>query len=212
MTGAGPIRILIADDHPMIRDGIAGVISSEPDMRVIAQASNGREAIDAFHAHRPDVTLMDLQMPELDGVAAIAAICAEWKVARIVALTTYTGDVQAMRALKAGARGYVLKGMVRKELMDAIRAVHAGQLYIPAEIASELGLHSLRESLSARELEVLNELARGATNKEIGARLFVSEHTIKAHMKSILAKLDATDRTHALLIAVRRGIIDIWAR
>jgi DNA-binding NarL/FixJ family response regulator len=204
---AARIRVMAVDDHPLLREGIAAVIQDQEDMVLIAEASNGREAIEGYRAHRPDVTLMDLQMPEVNGVEAITAICGEFPGARIVVLTTYSGDVQALRAIKAGALGYLLKGMIRKELLDTIRAVHAGRRRIPPEIATEIAEHVSQDALTNRELEVLQHVAAGNANKEVAARLGVSEETVKAHMRNVLAKLSANDRTHAVMIAVRRGII-----
>ena len=203
------IRILTVDDHPMLREGIAAVLASEQDMTLVAEASNGREAVEQFRAHHPDVTLMDVQMPEVNGIDAIVKIREEFPDARIIVLTTYTGDVQAARAFKAGASGYMLKNMVRKELIDTIRTVHAGKKRIPAEIAVEIAQHHSDDALTEREIEVLREVAAGNANKMVGQRLNISEETVKAHMKSILSKLGANDRTHAVTIAVRRGIIEI---
>ncbi|RZU35156.1 response regulator [Edaphobacter modestus] len=202
------IKILAVDDHPLLREGIAAVIEGEEDMELVAEATNGHEAIKLFRDHRPDVTLMDLQMPGMSGIDAIVAIRAEFPNARFVVLTTYQGDVQALRALKAGASGYLLKNMLRKELLDTIRAVDAGRRRIPPEIAAELADHVTEDALSDREVEVLRRVATGNSNKIIGAQLSVSEATIKGHMKSILAKLGANDRTHAVTIAVKRGFID----
>ena len=206
---AKPIRILAVDDHSLLRDGIAKLVGAQPDMQLVGEASNGREAIEQFRAQRPDVTLMDLQMPEMNGVDAIVAICGEFPRARIVVLTTYTGDVQVLRALKAGARGYLLKNLLRKELLDTIRLVHAGHKKIPPEIASELAEHATDESLSEREVEVLRMVANGNANKEIGAQLDITEETVKGHLKNIMAKLGANDRTHAVTIALKRGIIEL---
>jgi DNA-binding NarL/FixJ family response regulator len=209
MTPAkSPIRVLTVDDHPLMRAGIAAVLEGQPDIVVVAEASNGLEAIECFRVHRPDVTLMDLQMPEMKGIDSITAIRGEFPSARIIVLTTYNGDVQALRAIKAGASGYMLKSMVRKELLDAIRAVHAGRRSIPPEIASEIVEHVNADSLTERELQVLGQVAAGNANKEVAAQLGISEETVKAHMKSILAKLKANDRTHAVMIAIRRGIIE----
>jgi DNA-binding NarL/FixJ family response regulator len=178
-------------------------------MQLVAEASNGLEAIAAFRAHRPDITLMDLQMPELDGVAAIGAIRREFPAAKIIVLTTYSGDVQAVRALKAGAQGYLLKSSLRKELMDTIRVVMAGKRRIPAEVAGEIAEHATDSDLTAREVEILRAVAAGRSNKLIAAQLAISEETVKTHMKSVLSKLDANDRTHAVTIALRRGIFAI---
>ena len=203
------IRILAVDDHPLLRDGIASVIEGQPDMRVIAEASNGREAIDLCLAHRPDITLMDIQMPVMNGIDATLAIREAWPEARIVVLTTYKGDVQARRALQAGASGYLLKSMLRRELVDTIRSVQAGKRAIPVEVALELADHVHDNALSSREVEVLRLVALGSSNKRIGLTLHVTEDTVKAHMKGILLKLGASDRTHAVTLALRRGIIDL---
>ena len=203
------IRILTVDDHPMLREGIAAAIARQPDMSIVGEATNGREAIETFRKTRPDVTLMDLQMPEMNGVGAITAIRAEFPGARIIVLTTYKGDAQALRALKAGASGYLLKSTLRKEMMDAIRTVFAGRPAIPAEIAMQIAEHVAADSLSEREVEVLRCIARGAANKEVAFRLHISEETVKVHVKHILEKLAATDRTHAVTIALSRGIIEL---
>jgi DNA-binding NarL/FixJ family response regulator len=209
MNAAGAIRILTVDDHPMLREGIAAVLASEQDMILVAEASNGREAVEQFRTHHPDVTLMDVQMPEVNGIDAIVKIREEFPAARIIVLTTYTGDAQAARAFKAGAYGYLLKSMVRKELIDTIRSVHAGKKRIPVEIAVELAQHHSDDALTEREMEVLREVAAGNANKMVAQRLNISEETVKAHMRSILSKLGANDRTHAVTIAVKRGIIEI---
>jgi DNA-binding NarL/FixJ family response regulator len=201
--------VLIVDDHPLLREGIAAVIGGEPDIVLVAEASNGREAVEAFRKYRPDVTLMDLQMPDMDGVEATLAIRAEWPGARVVMLTTYGGDAQAMRALKAGASGYLLKSMIRKDLLEAIRSVHAGQRRIPHEVAAELAAHATDDALTPRELQVLEHVAAGKSNRVVAADLDVSEDTIKAHMKNIMSKLGANDRTHAVMIALKRGIIAV---
>jgi len=203
-----PIRILAVDDHPMLREGLASVIEAQPDMVLIGEAANGREAIESFRAHRPDVTLMDLQMPDMNGIDAINAIRCEFPDARIVVLTTYKGDVQALRALKAGAAGYLLKSMLRKELLETIRVVHSGRRRVPPEIATEIAEHAADDALTEREIMVLKRVAVGGANKQIAAALGISEETVKAHMKSILAKLSANDRTHAVTIALNRGIIE----
>ena len=209
MSTSSPIRILSVDDHPMLREGIAAVLAGEDDMVLVAEASNGREAVEQFRANRPDVTLMDVQMPEVNGVEAILKIREEFPDARIIVLTTYSGDVQAARAFKAGAAGYLLKNMVRKELIDTIRAVHAGKKRIPPEIAIEMAEHHSDDALTEREIEVLRAVAAGNANKMAAQLLHVSEETIKAHMKNILSKLGANDRTHAVTIALKRGIFEI---
>ena len=209
MDARTPIRILTVDDHPLLREGIAAVLAGEADMVVVAEAGNGREAVEQFLAHRPDVTLMDLQMPVMNGTEAILAIRKDYPEARIIVLTTYSGDAQAVRALKAGASGYLLKSMVRKELAETIRSVHGGKKRVPPEIAVEMAEHHSDDSLTAREIEVLREVAAGSANKIVALRLAVSEETVKAHMRSILSKLGANDRTHAVTIALRRGIIEI---
>ncbi|HSI47915.1 MAG TPA: response regulator transcription factor [Ideonella sp.] len=206
---AAAIRLLAVDDHPLMRQGIASLIMSQPDMRLVAEAADGDEALQQYRSHRPDVVLMDVQMPGRDGIEAIEAIVADDPGARIVVLTTYEGDVQALRALKAGARGYLLKNMVRKELLDAIREVHAGKRHIPTAVAAMMGLHSYGEALSPRELQVLRQLKQGGTNRQIADALCLSEDTVKTHMKSILSKLGATDRTQAVVIALQRGFISI---
>jgi DNA-binding NarL/FixJ family response regulator len=203
------IRILTVDDHPLLRDGIAAVLESQPDMTLVGQACNGREAIECFRRLRPDVTLMDLRMPDISGIEAITAIRAEFPEARIIVLTTYAGDAQAAAALKAGAAGYLLKNQVRKELLETIRVVHAGKRRILPEIASEIAEHFADDVLTQREVEVLKRVAAGKPNKLIAAELDISEGTVKTHMKSILPKLDASDRTHAVMIALKRGILDL---
>jgi DNA-binding NarL/FixJ family response regulator len=208
-SGTKRITVLIADDHMLLREGIAAVIQGENDMSVVAEASNGREAVERYREYRPDVTLMDLLMPQMDGPAAVEAIRAEFPEARIVILTTYRGDAQALRALKAGASGYLLKGLIRTELLESIRSVHAGRRRIPPEIAAELAEHAADEALSDRELRVLTCVASGNSNREVAEQLSVSEETVKAHMKNILSKLRAKDRTHAVTIALKRGIIRV---
>jgi two-component system, NarL family, response regulator len=203
------IRILTVDDHQLLREGIAAVLESQEDMKLVAQASNGREAVDNFRRLRPDVTLMDLRMPDMSGIEAITEIRGEFPDARIVVLTTYAGDAQAAAALKAGAAGYLLKNLVRKELLETIRAVHSGKRRVPPEIATEIAEHVADDALTARELDVLRRVAAGKSNKLIAAELDISEGTVKTHMKSILPKLDASDRTHAVMIALRRGILDL---
>ncbi len=206
-AGDTRIRVMAVDDHPLLREGIAAVIREQKDMVLVAEAADGREAIECFRTHHPNITLMDLQMPEVSGIEAIVAIRSEFPQARIIVLTTYSGDAQALRAIRAGAFGYLLKGMIRKELLDTIRTVHAGHRRIPPEIASEMAEHFSQDELTDRELDVLKQLVGGKANKEIGAQLGVSEETVKSHMRNILAKLGANDRTHAAMIAVRRGFI-----
>jgi DNA-binding NarL/FixJ family response regulator len=209
MTADKPIRILTVDDHPVLREGIAAILSTEADMVLVAEANNGREAIERFRTHRPDITLMDLQMPIMSGSDAIVAIREEFPEARIIVLTTYSGDAQADRAFKAGAYGYLLKSMLRKELVETIRAVHGGRKKIPPAIAVELAEHHADDALTEREIEVLQQVASGNANKIIADHLDISEETVKAHMRKILAKLGANDRTHAVAIALKRGIIEI---
>jgi DNA-binding NarL/FixJ family response regulator len=201
------IRILTVDDHPLVRKGIAALVNAEPDMKLVAEASNGKEAIDAFRSHQPDVTLMDLQMPEVDGIESITTIRMEFPSARIIVLTTYTGDTLVLRALKAGARAYLLKGEVHKELLDTIRAVHAGQKRIPPEIAAELAGHAGDDELTEREIEVLQLIGSGNSNKRIADRLAIGEATVKSHITNILSKLGANDRAHAVTIGLKRGMI-----
>jgi len=208
MTVTRKIKVLAVDDHPLLREGIAAVIAGESDIELTAEASGGQEAVELFRVHRPDITLMDLQMPGMNGIEAIVTIRREFPDARFIILTTYQGDVQALRALKAGAAGYLLKNMLRKELLDTIRIVHSGRRRIPPEIAAELADHVTDDLLSDKEVEVLRRVATGHSNKIIAAQLEVSEATVKGHMKSILAKLGANDRTHAVTIAMRRGFID----
>ena len=203
------IRVLTVDDHQLLREGIAAVIESQEDMTLVAQASNGREAVESFRRLRPDVTLMDLRMPDMSGIEAITAIRSEFRDARIVVLTTYAGDAQAAAALRAGAVGYLLKSLVRKELLETIRAVHSGKRRVPPEIATEIAEHVADDALTVREVEVLRRVAAGKSNKLIAAELDISEGTVKTHMKSILPKLDASDRTHAVMIALKRGILDL---
>ena len=203
------IRILAVDDHPLLRQGIAGLIADELDMTLVAEASNGREAIQQFRTHRPDITLMDLQMPEMSGLDAMVTILGESPEARIIVLTTYSGDVQALRAIKAGARAYLLKNSLSKELLGAIRAVHAGRKTLSPEVSFELAEHSAEESLSAAEVRVLRLIAEGHTNKEIAAQLSMTEDAVKGQVRSILSKFGASDRTHAAMIGIKRGIIEL---
>ena len=203
------IRVMTVDDHPLLRDGISALINNQTDMEIVAEASTGREAIDLFRKHRPDITLMDLQMPEMSGIDAISAIHGEFPEAGIIMLTTHAGDVQVSRALKAGARAYLLKGLLRKELLETIRAVYAGHKRVSSEIAAEIAEHATDDALTPREVDVLRLVARGNANKAIGARLSLTEETVKSHMRSILAKLRANDRTHAVAIALKRGIIEL---
>jgi len=203
------IRILSVDDHPLLRSGIGTLIATQPDMQLVGEASTGKEAVQLHRELNPDVTLMDLQMPALNGIEAIIGIRSEFPNARIIVLTTYAGDVQVLRALKAGARGYILKAHVRRELLDTIRAVHAGQKRIPQEVAAELAEHAVEDDLTSRELDVLRLIATGNANKEIAGQLSIAEETVKSHVTNILAKLGANDRTHAVTIGLKRGIIEL---
>ena len=203
------IRILVVDDHPVLRDGVAAILENQVDMEVVGEARNGGEAVERFRALRPDVTLMDLQMPGMNGVDAIAAIRSDYPGARIIVLTTYTGDVQAVRALKAGAVGYLLKNSLRTELIDAIRDVHRGQRRVQRDVADEIALHVIDEVLTEREIAILRLVAIGKANKQVASHLGLSEETIKGHLKNIFSKLDVADRTHAVTVAARRGIIDL---
>lgn len=205
------IRILTVDDHPLLRKGIAALVNAEADLKLVAEASNGKEALEAFRSHQPDVTLMDLQMPEVDGLEAIDNIRREFPGARIIVLTTYGGDVQVLRALKAGARAYILKGHVHKELLETIRAVHAGQKRVPPEIAAELADHAVDDALTDREIDVLRLIASGNSNKQIADRLTIGESTVKSHISNILSKLGANDRAHAVTIGLKRGVIELDA-
>jgi DNA-binding NarL/FixJ family response regulator len=205
---AGPIRILAVDDHPVVRQGIAGLVAVYSDMSLVAEASNGREAIQQFRTHHPDVTLMDLQMPEMNGLDAMIAIRGEFPEARIIVLTTYAGDVQVVRALKAGARGYLLKNSLHKELLETIRSVHAGKRALSAEASYQLAEHATDDALTPAEVRVLRLIAEGNANKEIAAQLSVSEETVKGQVRNILSKLGANDRTHAAMIGLKRGIIE----
>jgi DNA-binding NarL/FixJ family response regulator len=203
------IRVLAVDDHPLLREGIAALIGSEEDMELIAEASNGREAVEQFRRHHPDVTLMDLQMPEMSGIDALSAIRGEFPDARIIVLTSYAGDIQISRALRGGARGYLLKDMLRKELLETIRAVHAGHKRLSSEAAAGIAEHATDDSLTPRETDVLRLIAAGNANKEIAMQLGLTEETVKSHVRNILPKLGANDRTHAVTIALKRGIIDL---
>jgi DNA-binding NarL/FixJ family response regulator len=203
------IHVLTVDDHALVREGIAAILEAEPDMRLVAEATNGREAIQSFRQHRPDVTLMDLCMPDVDGIEAIVRIRSEFATARIIVLTSYSGDARMVGALKAGASGYLLKHTLRTELLDAIRAVNAGLRRIPPEIATEIAEYAGAETLTARELDVLRHVAAGRSNKAIARDLLISESTVKAHLAAVLAKLGADGRTHGVMIAVKRGIIHI---
>jgi DNA-binding NarL/FixJ family response regulator len=207
-AGENPIRILTVDDHPLFRNGIAALLATQPDMTLVGEASDGREAIQQFRAHRPDITLMDLQMPEMNGLDALMAIRGEFPEARVIMLTTYSGDVQVMRSMQVGARAYLLKNLLDKELLGTIRAVHAGKKALAAEASYELAEHATDEALTATEVEVLRLIAAGNANKQIAAQLSVTEETIKGRVKNILSKLGANDRTHAAMIGVRRGIIE----
>jgi DNA-binding NarL/FixJ family response regulator len=202
------IRILTADDHALLREGIAALVNDEPDMKLVAEASNGQDAIEKFRLHHPDVTVMDLQMPGLNGIEAINRIRSEFPNARIIVLTTYSGDVRVVHALRAGARAYILKDQVHTDLLETIRAVDAGQKRIPAEIAAELADHAADDELTQREIDVLRLITAGNANKEIGDRLSISEATVKGHVSNILSKLRANDRAHAVAIALERGILD----
>ena len=210
MSATGnPIRLLVVDDHPIVRGGIAALVGTQSDLELVAEASNGREALQQFRKTRPDVTLLDIQMPGMDGIEVLAAIRSEFPNARVIVLTTYGGDVQAMRALKGGAQAYLLKGSMQKELLDVIRDVHAGRKRIGQEVATELADHATDDPLSAREIEVLRLIAGGNSNKLIADRLSISEDTVKGHVKGILSKLGANDRTHAVTIGLKRGIITL---
>jgi len=200
---------MAVDDHPLLRQGIVGLVAGQADMKVVAEAANGREAIQQFRAHRPDITLMDLQMPEMSGIDAMIAIRGEFPNARIIVLTTYTGDVQVLRALKAGAQAYLLKSSLHKELLDAIRAVHSGKKTLSPDAALQLAEHSAEDALTPAEVRVLNLVARGKANKEIAAQLSISEETVKGQVRNILSKLAANDRTHAVTIGLKRGIIEL---
>jgi DNA-binding NarL/FixJ family response regulator len=203
------IQVLTVDDHPLLREGIAVLIGTQSDMQLIGEASNGREALEQFRNHRPDITLMDLQMPEMGGIDAISAIRGEFPDARIIVLTTHAGDFHVSRALKAGARAYLLKDMLRQELLETIRAVHAGQKRLSAEAAAEIAEHATDDVLTPREIDVLRLIADGNANKEVAGKLSLTEETVKGHVKNILAKLGVNDRTHAVTVGLRRGIINL---
>lgn len=203
------IRILVVDDHPLLREGIAALIDDQGDMKIVAEASSGHEAIEQFRKHKPDITLMDLQMPDGNGIDAMISVRSEFPHARFIVLTTYSGDVQVSRALKAGARGFLLKSLLRKELLDTIRAVHAGQKRIASDVAAQLADHLADDPLTPREIEVLRLVAAGNANKLIADQLSITEETVKGHVKNILSKLGANDRTHAVTIALKRGIIEL---
>ncbi len=209
MTTEAQIRVLSVDDHPLLREGLATIINNQPDMLLVAQASNAQEAIQEYRKHRPDVTLMDLRLPDKSGIDAMIAVRAEFPEARVVMLTTFEGDVEIQRALEAGARGYMLKSMPPKELVEVIRQVHAGKKRIPAQLAAQLAEHLSDEDLTAREIEVLNQIAGGNRNRDIAEKLLITEETVKVHVKHIMDKLGANDRTQAVAIGVRRGIIEL---
>jgi len=209
MSEVTPIRIFCVDDHPLMREGIAAMIQNESDMTLVGEASSGHEAIQTFGDHKPDITLMDLRLPDISGIDAMVAIRTNFPNARIIMLTTFDGDVQIQHALQAGAQGYMLKNMPRKQLVEVIRKVHLGKRYIPVEIAASLAEHFSDEALSAREVEVLQKIAGGNRNSDIATLLFISEETVKGHVKHIMEKLGARDRTEAVAIGVRRGIIQL---
>jgi DNA-binding NarL/FixJ family response regulator len=206
-AGSNSIRILAADDHPLFRSGIAALLATQPDMSLVAEASNGHEAIAQFRVHHPDITLMDLKMPDMNGLDAMIAIRGEFPEARIIVLTTYTGDIQVLRAMQVGARAYLLKSLLDKELLETIRAVHAGKKTLSAEASFELAEHATDDALTPAEVEVLRLIAAGNANKQIAAQLSITEETVKGRVKNILSKLGANDRTHAAMIGVKRGII-----
>ena len=208
-SAATRIRVLSVDDHPLLREGISAMVKSQPDMELVAEASTGKEGIDRFREHQPDITLMDLRLPDMNGIEAMATIRAEFPEARVIILTTFEGDVEIQRALEAGARGYLLKSMPPKELLDGIRQVHAGKKRIPAEIVAHLAEHLSDETLTVREVEVLRQVAGGNRNRDIAEHLFISEETVKVHVKHVMDKLGASDRTEAVAIALRRGIIQL---
>ena len=203
------IRVLSVDDHPLLREGLAAIINSQADMTLVAQAANAQEAIQQFRKYRPDITLMDLRLPDQSGIDALKAICSEFSDARIIMLTTFEGDVEVQRALEAGARGYMLKSTPPRELVEVIRQVHAGKKRIPAQLAAQLAEHMSDDTLTSREVEVLNQIAGGNRNRDIAEKLFITEETVKVHIKHIMEKLGASDRTQAVAIGVRRGIIQL---
>ncbi|SRR5258707_6899246 len=209
MAGRDPIRVLCVDDHPLLREGIAALVKSQPDMQLVGEAGSGREALLRFREHRPGVTLMDLRLPDMSGIDTMVAIRSEFPDARIIVLTTFEGDVEIRRALEAGAQGYLLKSMPPQELLEGIRRVHSGKKSIPPEVGSHLAEHMGEESLTPREVEVLQQIAGGNRNQDIARRLFISEETVKVHIKHIMEKLEASDRTQAVAIAIRRGIIQL---
>lgn len=209
MSDQTPIRVFSVDDHPLLREGIAAIINNQPDMSMVAQAATGCESIEMFRRHGPDITLMDLRLPDMSGIDALIAIRAEFPEARVIMLTTFEGDVEIQRALKAGARGYLLKSTPPKELVETIRRVHAGSKGIPQRIAANLAEHISDEALTEREVVVLRHVAEGNRNRDIGEKLFISEETVKVHIKHIMDKLGASDRTQAVAIALRRGIIQL---
>jgi DNA-binding NarL/FixJ family response regulator len=208
-SDSNPIRILAVDDHPIFRGGIKGLLADQPDMLLVAEGCNGRDAIQQYRAHRPDITLMDMQMPEMNGLDAVIAIRGEFPEAKLIVLTTYTGDVQVLRALRAGAQAYLLKNLLHKDLLDTIRAVHAGKKALSPEASFEIAEHATDDQLTKAEVEVLRLIAAGNANKQIADQLSITEETVKGRVKNILSKLDANDRTHAATIGLRRGIIEL---
>jgi DNA-binding NarL/FixJ family response regulator len=203
------IRVLCVDDHPLFRQGVTGLVNAQADMEIVGEATNGRDALEQFRKRRPDITLMDIQMPDVGGLQALETICGEFPEARVIVFTTYAGDVQALRAIKAGARGYLLKSTLHKELLETIRAVHSGRKALSADVSFELAEHATDDSLTPAEIRVLRLIAAGNANKEIAAQLKVSEETVKGQVRNILSKLAAKDRTHAAMIGLKRGIIDL---